>query len=341
VRARALAVGCLTLALGCGGRGPAPEEARHAPSESGGEESRGVESHREESAAAREAAGDVPWTPGSGARDVEPSLDAAAALDPTAPARAGAQEAPTDAAIRANLDILERQSRELEQVAAAIEAIRPLLVADASGLPPICTHRAPLEGLRMVRTSGGAGASAALGALEALETFCAPFDRWAHPTDREARQVRDYFAQLDRIAGWMRDIERCAGTGGAERARCLDAYGEAGREVAEEASRALVLLDAHRRELGPVRSGAQRFACETPVLARLAATRWTGTVARAQLGTLARQAEEVCRTFGVDAEGQRRALREVTTRLDRAESAARSGRRVLLESIASLRAWAP
>lgn len=193
----------------------------------------------------------------------------------------------------------------------------------------------------MIGTSGSAGASAALAALDALEDYCTPFDRWSRPTDREAQRVLGYLQRLDRIVGWMHEIERCSGTTGAERARCENAYSDVQREAAEEAARALVLLDAHQRELGPVRTAAARFPCTTPTLQQIAAVTWNGSVARAQLGGLSRAAEEVCRTIGVDARTQREALRRVSTGLDRAESTARAQRRSLLETIDALRPYAP
>ena len=193
----------------------------------------------------------------------------------------------------------------------------------------------------MIGTSGSAGASAALAALETLEDYCTPFDRWSRPTEREAQRVLGYLQRLDRIVGWMREIERCSGTTGAERARCENAYSDVQREAAEEAARALVLLDAHQRELRPVRTAAARFPCTTPTLEQITSVTWTGSVARAQLGGLARAAEEVCRTIGVDARMQREALRRVSTGLDRAESTARAQRRSLLETIDALRPYAP
>lgn len=350
MRAHTLAAPLLALALGCGG----PSRASNARDTSGGEaatnDSVAAEDARADAARDAHATEDTDTTRRATEDESSaPARDASASTTETPGDEAGAGEAalastpahPADGSIRANIEILERQSRELEQVASAVVAIRPLVAVDASGIPPVCADRRPIEGLRMIGTSGSAGATAALGALEAIEDYCTPFDRWTNPTDREAQRVRGYLQQVDRIIGWMHDIERCSGTTGAERARCENAYSDVQREAAEEAARALVLLDAHLRELGPVRTAAARFPCTTPTLEQIAAVTWVGAVARAQLGGLSRAADEVCRTIGVDARSQREAHRRVSMSLDRAESNARAQRRSLLETIESLRPYAP
>jgi hypothetical protein len=357
MRSWTFAVSLVALALGCGGGSPSSKaraERDTTGAEAAASETRATEggvasaaegaSSTERSSAPSTSTSEAPTneTAANETSSRDTSATGAALTTGEAPAQSlPAQVQPVDASIRANIEILERQTRELEEVASTVAGIRPLVTVGPSGVPPICTDRAPLEGLRMVGTSGSAGASAALGALGALEDYCGPFDRWTSPTDREAERVLGYLQLVDRIMGWMRDIERCSGTTGAERARCENAYSDVQREAAEEAARALALLDAHQRELRLVRTAAARFPCTTPTLERIAAVTWTGSVARAQLGGLSRAAEEVCRTLGVEARSQREALRRVSIALDRAESSARAQRRSSLEAIDALRPYAP
>ena len=189
----------------------------------------------------------------------------------------------------------------------------------------------------MLGTRGGAGSSSAISAAQALDAWCARFDLWSQPDERITQYIVSYVQRLDRISGWMRDIQRCEGTTGAERARCENAYSSTTRAESEEARRILVLLDEHRRELAGVEAGSARFACTTPVLMRIEASTWVGTTARAQMTSLPRQAEEVCHSMGVSERDLREAARDLGRSLDQAESAARSQRRSLLESAEALR----
>jgi hypothetical protein len=144
---------------------------------------------------------------------------------------------------------------------------------------------------------------------------------------------------VDRIVGWMHDIDRCRDATDQERARCENAYDTSSREAAEEARRAIALLNEHLAELAPVRTGDARFACRTPVLARIEAQRWTGTVARAQLSNLARAAMSVCERLGVADRDVREGRARTETALDRAESTARAQRRQLLDAIEAMRPY--
>ena len=241
--------------------------------------------------------------------------------------------------LRAQAAILERQCGELERAATQIAALRPLIAPDASGMPPLCVDRAAIEALRITSRSGQAGSHAAGAALHSLDDWCEPFDHWAHPPEIEARAVRAYLQQIDRIIGWMRDIDRCGAATHEERARCENAYDTSSREAADEARRALALLDEHLAELAPVRTGDARFACRTPVLARIEAQRWMGTVARAQLSRLSGAAMTVCERIGVSDRDVREGLARTEAEIDRAESSARAQRRQMLDSLEAMRPY--
>lgn len=337
----------LTAVLaGCGARSETV-----APIESSGAEAEGAETDTNPDA----GSGVVTGADADTGAEVDSGTDAAPGAGTDADAVAGTgttagtvtaagtvtgTEQPANATMRAQLEILERQTRELEQVAAQIAAARERVRVGPSGVPPVCEDRAAIEALRIVGTSGSAGASAAISAVGALEDHCEPFEEWMHPEERTARRIQDYLQQLERIAGWLRDIRRCESTTGAERARCENAYSDVQREAAEEAGRALVLLEEHQRELGPVRTGAARFPCTTPALTRIAAVAWVGSVARAQMGALSRAAMTVCDTIGVADADVRESERRVVSSLDHAESSARAQRRNHLEAMESLRPYA-
>jgi len=217
--------------------------------------------------------------------------------------------------------------------------VRQRVTVGPSGVPPICEDRAAIEALRIVGTSGNAGASAGVRGVEGLGDWGGPFGRWLQPDAVGARGILRYRQQLDRIAGWMRDIRRCESTTGAERARCENAYSDVQRQAADEAGRALAMLDEHARELAPVRTGSARFPCSTPTLVRIQATTWVGSVARAQMGGLSRSAMSVCDGIGVADTDLRDGARRVETALDQTESSVRSQRRTYLETIETLRPY--
>lgn len=254
-------------------------------------------------------------------------------------ARTSHVSAGTPGAIDIQIAIFERRAAELEQVAGQIAGLRPLVGPGNDGVPPICEDGARRDALLITARSGQAGSHAAASAIAALDPWCEPFERWLRPEEREQRVIRGYFTQLERIAGFMTHIDRCRDASGAERARCENAFDASGREAALEARRALALLDEHQRELTSVQSGAARFPCRTPVLARIEATTWVGTTARAQMGGLARSALSVCHSLEVDDANVREGERRVNVLLDRAESNARAERRQLLEAIESMRPY--
>ncbi len=336
---------CLALVLcaplsACGpsstpGGSTANDEPRAASTQGAEEEATTPrETTEDDASASTDVPSEVSGTSDAGASDAGASdagaSDAPASVAPSSGATEG---------VRAQIAILERQCVELELVATQIGAVRPLLPPASSGLPPVCEDRAPVEALRITSRSGQAGSHAASAALESLDNWCEPFDRWAHPGEVETRTIRNYLQQIDRIASWMEDIDRCARTTGAERARCENAYDASSREAAAEARHALALLAEHVAELAPVRTGDARFPCRTPVLTRIEAVVWNGTVARAQLSRLGHTAMGVCERLGVADDDVQVSLRRTESALDRAESGARAQRRQLLDALDAMRPY--
>jgi hypothetical protein len=247
--------------------------------------------------------------------------------------------APSSPLLLARMEQLQRDIQELEQLVAMVVDLRGRLIPAGATVPSACVDRTELEALRMTAVSGSTRSASAGTLLTAIERWCERFQRWTQPEGVVMMRIVDYHGLITRIEGWMRDIQRCEGATGAEAARCLNAYDQTTRETSEEATRILALMAEHRREIAGSDSGRVRFPCESAVLARIeATTRWTGTVARAQMRSLPRAHRGVCELIGVGGATRRDAEDELGRSLDQTESQARSLRRQLMEQLEILRA---
>lgn len=253
------------------------------------------------------------------------------------------QNAAAMAAVNARLREMMTQAevriRAIDDVLAILAAVRAGSV-DSQGVatPSICTNRADLERVQILAVSGADLGWDGTGCVRAIEDLCARLDRWRVPDDRSRPAIIGYLQRLGRIEGWMREIRACVGSTGRDAARCENAYGRTQDAGATEARAVEALIAAHRAELDGVATGARPFPCTTPTLVRIGTTTFTGSVARAQMTSLPRDAERVCDTIGVSERELRTTLRNVRARLDHAESALRGQRRVQQNSIESISA---
>lgn len=233
----------------------------------------------------------------------------------------------------------ELRIRAIDEVLAILDAVRAGTIdaPDPSALP-ICAHRANLERMQIIAVSAAELVWDGPAVVRAVEDLCARLERWRTPDDRSRPAIARYLQKLTRIEGWMREIRACVGSAGRDAARCENAYGHTRDAEASETRAVEALLVAHRTELDGVGNGVRPFPCTTPTLARIESMTFTGSVARAHMSSLARDAERVCDTIGVSESELRGAVRNVRARLGQTESSLRGQRRAQQNSIESLRA---
>gem|GEM_PF-7078719 len=233
----------------------------------------------------------------------------------------------------------ELRIRAIDEVLAILTAVRAGTVdAPVPSAPPICANRADLERMQIIAVSGADLVWDGPAVARTVEDLCARIERWRIPDERSRPAIARYVQRLARIEGWMREIRACVGSTGRDAARCENAYGRTQDAEAAEARTVEALIAAHRAELDGVGNGARPFPCTTPTLARIETMTFVGSVARAQMRSLPRDAEHVCDTIGVSESELRGALRNVRARLDQTESSLRGQRRTQQNSIESSRA---
>jgi len=237
----------------------------------------------------------------------------------TPPASAGAA---TATALPSPQILLTIQN--LEDDVAALEGFRPLLervrgevTLPADGTPPAaCTSGLRDELAAVIRQGTTVIASNARGFRSQLDDLCGRFERWHEPREGQQTRMRSYVTHLDRVDEWMRDIRRCIAPGPYDR-RCENAYGSQRPGDAEEARQAMRTVGEVRRALEGVPE-RRRFPCRSPLWERIARTRWTMTVARAQIPGLATRARSICDSLGVDEEELTRLVERTREGVDRA-----------------------
>jgi hypothetical protein len=137
----------------------------------------------------------------------------------------------------------------------------------------------------------------------------------------------------------MNDRIRCGHiTDATERRRCENTFGPEGQTDEADARRALSVVADVRRELAGVEEGRRPFPCRSRTWVRIAAMQWTMSTARAQMPGLPSYAESVCSALGVDDEHLSDATRQLTARLDSAESGTRQRMRFTEDSLTRIRA---
>ena len=270
---------------------------------------------------------------------VEAAQASAAQQTADAQQRTAAATAFANARVREVVAQAELRIRVTDEVLAILVAVRAGTIdAPVPSAPPTCASRADLERMQIIAVSGADLAWDAPAVVRTVEDLCTRLERWRVPDDRSRPAIASYLQRLTRIEGWMREIRACVGSTGRDAARCENAYGRTQNAEAAEARTVEALIVAHRAELHGVGNEARPFPCTTPTLARIESMTFTGSVARVQMRSLARDAEHVCDTIGVSERELRGALRNLRARLDQTESSLRAQRRVQQNSIESFRA---
>lgn len=233
----------------------------------------------------------------------------------------------------------ELHMREADEALAVLAIVRTGTVdAAVPTAPPICADHTALERVRMLSVAGTQLNWDATGLVRSLDDICGRIERWHTPDERSRPAIASYVQKLHRIEGWMHDIRGCLGTSGRDAARCENAYGRTQDAEAAEARAVETIVAAHLRELAGVDSGARPFPCTTPTLARVEGMTFVGSVARAQMTSLPRDAERVCTAIGVSESALRDAMRALRIRLDQTESTLRSQRRAQQNLAETMRA---
>jgi hypothetical protein len=234
---------------------------------------------------------------------------------------------------------IEMRVREIDAALAILATLRAGTVdARVVSAPPVCDDREVLERARIISSSGSQVTWDATGLVGSIDDLCARMQRWRTPDERSRPAIANYFQKIRHIEGWMGEIRACVGASGRDAARCENAYGRTQDAEAAEARVIEALLVAHRGELDGVENGARPFPCTTPTLARIQEMTFTGSVARAQMTGLPRDAEQVCAAIGVSERELREAHRSLRTRLDQSESTLRSQRRAQQNQLELIRA---
>ncbi len=244
-----------------------------------------------------------------------------------------------NARMREVLTRAELRIQEIDEVLAALALVRAGTVeAPTPSALPLCADGAAVERVGMLAASGSQLNWDAAGLARTVEELCGRLQRWHAPDERSRPVIASYVQKVNHIEGWMRDIRGCVGASGRDAARCDNAYGRTQDAEAAEARVIEALMVAHHREIDGVDTGARPFLCTTPTLTRIEGMTFVGSVARAQLPSLVRDAENVCTVIGVSDRALREALSALRSRLDQTEATVRSQRRAQRDLLESLHA---
>jgi hypothetical protein len=234
--------------------------------------------------------------------------------------------------------------QNLEEDVTALEGFRPLLerirrevTLPADGAPPsACASGLRDEIAAVIRQGTTVIASDARGFRGQLDDLCRRFERWSEPGAGQQNRMRRYVAHLDRIDEWMRDIRRCIDPGPYD-GRCENAYGSQEPGDAEQARRAMRTVTEVRGILEGVPE-RRPFPCRSPLWDRIEQSRWTMTVARAQIPGLATQARSICESLGVEQEALERVVQRTRESVDRAIASEAHLATIRRTSLAQMRA---
>jgi hypothetical protein len=315
----------LSLSSACGAGATTPVQSHTVPTSASGSSAPAATADEAAPLAPAPALSAAP--PAPSAADVSPDASSPPASPLPLPPAAPLASPHGDSVERAGLARLLTRVAESDAALDAILALRAASVDARDPLaPPVCTEGRALEALRTVSATAPLVVGDVTSLARDVDELCARLRRWREPDERSTPSISSYLQQLRRIEGWMREIRGCAGATGPDSTRCENAYGRTAAPEAAEARDVEVLLAAHRTELEGVEAGAHPFPCATPTLARIAALRFVGTVARAQLPELPRAALRVCESIGVDEAGLRVQRRTIARGLDALESGIRARR---------------
>lgn len=240
----------------------------------------------------------------------------------------------------ANPAILEQVVRLRDELE-LMRRFDPLLddVERASRLPRDGSTPAVCRGdlrdrLRALIREGTANASYAASLRTKLDDLCARFERWERPSEALEGRLRGFVTQVDRVEGFLNDVIRCHEPGPYD-GRCRNAFG-ASRPDDLAQSRAALREVAQVRRV--IRDMPQRpFPCRDAIWERLVATRWTSSVAEAQIPGLGRTAISVCEAIGVLPRDLERAQRDLTDTLERIRAQVAQSRQNTQTSLEQIR----
>ena len=216
------------------------------------------------------------------------------------------------------LGMIARLEEDLEAYDEMNALLQPFVegarLPDDGAPPPICGTDT-LERLRTIVRSGATTRSDASTLRRALEELCEPWERWREPDEGLRSRMRRLNAQVDRIEGWMRQIQQCIDPGPYD-FPCRNTFGE--QEDGDLAQTRVTLrrLAEVRRVLRGVPE-RRPFPCGHAIWARLAAESWNESVSQAQMPGLARSAERLCEDgFGFDREELGRDVQRLRERVE-------------------------